>query len=237
MCAPVCGGPPTAPRQLDDVGVVQAPGGRRGPDDLAQLREVHHPLLAPPLIVEPGTTPRGRSERRRRVRLDLGSTSPGSAGSHQVEKLRCPTISAPVSARSRPAPPKWSGWLCVTTTVCTRRKGARRRPVERSAPTTTRAPEDPDRRGPGRAGPRARSSSRGRAPASRWELEPQDTRADLGHLGRRRLLLLTQRGGRSHGVRIIAATSSLPAGGRPARNLSHRARLDGSRDDGTGSRS
>ena len=30
---------------------------------------------------------------------------------------------------------------------------------------------------------------------------------------------------------------SLPAGGRPARNLSHRARLDGSRDDGTGSRS
>ena len=30
------------------------------------------------------------------------------------------TMSAPVSDRTQPAPPKWSGWLWVTTTVCTR---------------------------------------------------------------------------------------------------------------------
>ena len=32
-------------------------------------------------------------------------------------------MSAPLSRRTHPAPPKWSGWLWVTTTVCTRRIG------------------------------------------------------------------------------------------------------------------
>ena len=36
-----------------------------------------------------------------------------------VEKAWCVISSAPVSRAMRPAPPKWSGCECVTTTVCT----------------------------------------------------------------------------------------------------------------------
>ena len=47
------------------------------------------------------------------------SGSSWSSGSHHVRKLRDDTTSAPAFVRSRPAPPKWSTWLWVTTTVCT----------------------------------------------------------------------------------------------------------------------
>ena len=39
------------------------------------------------------------------------SRSGGSARSHNIRKRRWVTMSAPVSSRTRPAPPKWSGWL------------------------------------------------------------------------------------------------------------------------------
>ena len=48
-----------------------------------------------------------------------GSVTSSSAGSNQVLKLRWVITSAPYVSRMRPAPPKWSGWECVTTTVCT----------------------------------------------------------------------------------------------------------------------
>ena len=93
------------------------------------------------------------------VAAGLGSES------HQVRNQRWVTMSAPLSRRRKPAPPKWSGWLCVTTTVCTRFEGmpaAASRSLERAS--SWLGPISPGRRGRSHARPRARSSSRGRGP-------------------------------------------------------------------------
>ena len=65
-----------------------------------------------------------------------GRSSRPSPRSHHSLNEAWVRMSAPVSARSRAAPPKWSGWLWVTTTVWIRASGmpARAKPVEQAVP-------------------------------------------------------------------------------------------------------
>ena len=101
------------------------------------------------------------------------------------------TISAPVSWRTQPAPPKWSGWLWVTMTVCTRRSGMPALASRRSSSC--------ERRPPGQAGVDDGDAALvlehvavdvAEAGHVDRQLAAQHARGDLGDLGGRPLLLL-----------------------------------------------
>ncbi len=178
-------GHPLAPGQLDHVGVVQAPRRRRDADDLAQAGEVRHAFLAPPLIVEAGAAPRGRSEGRRPfldVRgLDLGIHVTGLG---RIPPRREAAVADDLGPRLGAQP---AGSTEVVRMAVGHDHGVHPperhvglgQPVGRARPTI-RDPAGRDRPVPHPAGPRGRSSSRGRARAWRWGA------GAAGHRGRPR---------------------------------------------------
>ncbi len=204
-------GHPLASGELDDVGVVEAPGRGGGADGFAQAGEVQHALLASPLVVEAGTAPR-RGPEGRHLRLDLGIDI---AGLGRIPPGREAAVADDLgpglgAEPARPAevvrvavgddngvhPPQWQVGLGQAVIESGPRLGPRQAGVDqRDAPlvlegVAVHVPEPGHRDG---------------------ELEPQDTRADLGHRGRRRLLLLAERG-RSHAAQDNSAMQLLASG-------------------------
>ena len=187
---------PLAPGQLDDLAVVDADRRHRRLEEAR--REAGGADPHPPLERElwPSPPHGGGSHGRRRPPATAASTSStstsgGSLRSQIIRKRWWVTISAPVSDRTQPAPPKWSGWLWVTIDGV--------HPLQRDAGAGQPLGELGERAPPGQPGVDDGDAARvledvavdvAEAGHVDRQLGAQHAGGDLGDLGRGALLLL-----------------------------------------------